>query len=86
MTDDNAAVGLLQLQFSAIVSELRTAPEVAEVMVSRAIYLLTGLEHQDDALLEELLLHRTKAEVSVALLRGTADILESIEAKRLDSL
>lgn len=86
MADDNAATGLLDLQFKAIVTELRDAPHIADVMVSRAVYLLTGLEDQDDALLEELLLHRTKAEVSVALLRGAADILESIEAKRLDSL
>lgn len=31
-------------------------------------------------------MHRTKAEVSVALLRGAADIIEQIEVKRLDSL
>ncbi len=86
MTEENAATGLLDMQFKAIVSDLRGAPDIAEVIVSRAIYLLTGLEYQDDALLEQLLMHRTKAEVSVALLRGAADIIEQIEAKRLDSL
>ena len=36
--------------------------------------------------IEELLVHRTKAEVFVAMFRGVADILELIEARRLDAL
>ncbi len=67
-------------------SDLRGAPDIAEVMVVGLSTCSRGFEYQDDALLEQLLLHRTKAEVSVALLRGAADIIEQIEAKRLDSL